>query len=242
MNDILDTSEQLLNIYNIDLLKESLINKYQDRIVIKDYIDKVNNKLFYIILNNDNIYNFIDLKVSNADYDNIIEFNNTLLNYNYYVSSYCKNNDKWCIFIDKIYSNNVSREIYDNNYSLYYFTDKQTQKEILNSELICNNRIYLFVTNKKLTDQSIHSNIFKFIYKYCNLQKLIENGIGIIKVSYDGQIFTDNTYNNDYTVFICHSIIQENENLKEIRNKDITINNLINFNKGLQFHKRNKKH
>ena len=238
MNDILDTSEQLLNIYNIDLLKESLINKYQDRILIKDYIDKVNNKLFYIILNNDNIYNFIDLKVSNADYDNIIEFNNTLLNYNYYVSSYCKNNDKWCIFIDKIYSNNVSREIYDNNYSLYYFTDKQTQKEILNTQLFCKNRIYLFATQKKLTDISIHQDIFKFIYKYCNLQRLIEYDIGIIKVNYNGQIFNDNTYNNDYTVFIFHSIL--NKNLKEIRNKDININNLINFNKH-KHHQFNKK-
>ena len=229
MNDILDTSEQLLHIYNIDLLKESLIEKYKDRISIIDYIDKTNNQLFYIILNNDNIYDFIDMKISNAKYNNIIEFNNTLLNYNYYVSSFCKNKDKWCIFIDKIYSNNISREIYDNNYSLYYFTDKQTQKEILNTQLSCNSRIYLFATQKKLTDISIHQDIFKFIYKYCNLQRLIEYDIGIIKVNYNGQIFNDNTYNNDYTVFICHSVL--NENLKEIRNKDININNLINFNK-----------
>ena len=230
MNEILDTSEQLLNIYNIDLLKESLLDKYKENITIVDYIDKTNNKSFYIILN-DNIYNFIDLKISNVDYNNIIEFNNILLNYNYYVSSYCKNKDKWCIFIDKIYSNNISKEIYDNNYSLYYFTDKQTQKEILNNELSCNNRIYLFATNKKLTDISIHQDIFKFIYKYCNLQRLIEYDIGIIKVNYNGQIFTDNTYNNDYTVFICNSVLNDKENLKEIRSKDININNLINFNK-----------
>lgn len=238
MNDILDTSEQLLHIYNIDLLKESLIEKYKDRIFIIDYIDKTNNQLFYIILNNDNIYDFIDLKISNADYNNIILFNDTLLNHNYYVTSFCKNKDKWCIFIDKIYSNNISNEIYNNNYSLYYFTDKQTQKEILNTQLSCNSRIYLFATNKKLTDQSIHPNIFKFIYKYCNLQKLIENDIGIIKINCNVQVFNDNTYNNDYTVFICHGILKEKDNLKEIRNKDININNLINFNKHHQFNKK----
>jgi len=241
MNDILDTSEQLLHIYNIDMLKESLVSKYKNQISIKEYIDKVDNKLFYIILNNGNIYDFIDLKVSNANYDNIIEFNNTLLIYNYYVSSFCKNKDKWCIFIDKIYSHNITREIYDNNYSLYYFTDKQTQKEILNSELPCNSRVYLFATNKKLTDKNIHSDIFKFIYKYCNLKKIIEYDIGIIKVNYNYQIFEDNTNNNDYTVFICHNILSENNNLKEIRNRDITVNNLINFNKHHQFNYIKKK-
>jgi len=240
MNEILDTSEQLLNIYNIDLLKESLLDKYKENITIVDYIDKTNNKSFYIILNYDDIYNFINLKISNADYDNIIMFNDILLNHNYYVSSFCKNKDKWHIFIDKIYSNNISRKIYDNNYSLYYFTDRQLQKEILNTQLSCNSRIYLFATNKKLTDISIHPNIFKFIYKHCNIERLIKYDIGIIKVNYDGQIFNDNISIDDYTVFICHSIIKEKENLKEIRNKDINVSNLINFNKGRQFHKRNK--
>ena len=232
MNDKLN----ILNTYDINDLKLSLLEIYKDNFNIVDYIDKKKEQSFYIILKNENIYDYVDLKISSANYDNIKLFNEILLIHNYYCSSYCKNNRKWCIFIDKIYSYDITDKLISNKYSLYYFTDKKIQNEILNGGIFCTNRIYLFATTKRITDPSIYTDIFKFIYKYCNLKKLLENDIGILKINLKSNIYNDNISNNENTVFICNAI--KKEDVKEIKSKDITINNLFNINKHYQFNKK----
>ena len=119
-----------LQTHDADKLKDKLKKEYGDDISFKDYSgDK--NKSFYVILS-DNL-RIIDFSRKggrlDTDFDNLEKFENILSFYNYYVSYTEKIDNKWCLFIEPRYSDNVTNKF--KNYSLYHFTDGKSAESIL---------------------------------------------------------------------------------------------------------------
>lgn len=209
-------------------LQNKLLKEYDD-IEFKDYSGK-DKKSFYMILSNKyNIYDFYNnSKRLDADFNNIEKFNNILSFYNYYVSYTEKINDKWTLFIEPRYSDEITSQLEKNHVSLYHFTDGESAKSILKNGLRIKKskyrefpeRIFLYATNKDLSDDKI--NVCTFILKVCNRSKIYKHGLSILKLNIyhkDIKIYNDTAMKDKEAVFVYENIPAEY--IKEIIVKDI---------------------
>lgn len=218
-------------------LQDKLQKEYKD-IEFSDYSGD-DKKSFYMILSNDyNVWDFYnDAKRLDADYDNIEKFNNILNFYNYYVSYKQKIDNKWSLFIEPRYSDNITSKIFNSHVSLYHFTDSKSAESILKNGLRCKKskyrefpeRIFLWATNKKLEDNL--EELYKFILTVGNISKLYNNELSILKIKNNGKfdIYNDTAMTQDEAVFTYENI--PSEYIKEIKVKGLTYKDICKYNK-----------
>ena len=215
-------------------LKEVFGEKIED---FKDYNGK-ENKSFYLILSDKaNIQDFYNIsKRLDADYDNIEKFNNILEFFNYYISYSEKKEDKWTLFIEPRYSDDITKELENNHVRLYHFTDSKSAESILKNGLRIKQskyrefpeRIFLYASNKKLDDNI--EDICKFISKICNRSKLYQYGLSILKLNiyHKGiNIYNDTAMKEKEAVFVYNNIPKEY--IKEIKNKNINYQEVCKY-------------
>ena len=214
-------------------LQNKLLKEYND-IEFKDYSGE-NKKSFYIILpNNYRIFDFYnDAKRLDADFDNIEKFNNILSFYNYYISYTEKIDNKWALFIEPRYSDEITNQLEKNHISLYHFTDGESAKSILKNGLRIKKskyrefpeRIFLYAANKNLSDDK--ANVCSFILKVCNRSKIHKYGLSILKLNIyhkDIKIYNDTAMKEKEAVFVYENIPAEyikEITIKNINNKEI---------------------
>lgn len=221
-----------LQTHDTDKLKDKLKKEYGNNISFKDYSgDK--NKSFYMILS-DNL-RIIDFSRKggrlDSDYDNIEKFESILSFYNYYVSYTEKIDNKWALFIEPRYSDNVTNKL--KNYSLYHFTDNKSAESILKNGLRLKTsryrdfpkRIFLYATKDKLED--IKDKIKDFILIVGNRSKLYENELAILKIDNNGEfdLYNDTAMKNEESIFTYDFIPAKY--IKKINIKGLTYKNLF---------------
>ena len=221
-----------LKTHNVDLLKNKLKNEYKNDISFKDYSgDK--NKSFYIILS-DNL-RIIDFsrKGSRLDsnFDNLEKFESILSFYNYYVSYTEKIDNKWTLFIEPRYSDNITDKV--KNYNLYHFTDNKSAESILKKGLRLKNskyrdfpkRIFLYATKNKLED--IKDKIKDFILIVGNRSKLYKNELAILKIDNNGEfdLYNDTAMKDEESIFTYDFIPAKY--IKKINVKGLTYKSLF---------------
>ena len=227
--------DESLKSHETQKLKDKLEKEYD--VEFKDYSG--DNKLsFYMILpNNLKIYNF-DRKYSrlDSDFNNIEKFENILSFYNYYISYYEKINNKWSIFIEPRYSDNITENIFDSHCYLYHFTDSKSAKSILENGLRCKekktyrefpNKIFLYATNKKINDDI--KNICRFISKICNRSNMKYYGLSILRIKNNRKfdIYNDTAMKEPEAVFTYTNIPKEY--ITEIKNTKLTYDEVCNY-------------
>jgi len=221
-----------LQTHDADKLKDKLKKEYGNDISFKDYSgDK--NKSFYVILS-DNL-RIIDFSRKggrlDSDYDNIEKFENILSFYNYYVSYTEKIDNKWTLFIEPRYSDNVTNKF--KNYSLYHFTDNKSAESILKNGLRLKTsryrdfpkRIFLYATKYKLED--IKDKIKDFILIVGNRSKLYENELAILKINNNGKfdLYNDTAMKDKESIFTYDFIPAKY--IKKINVKGLTYKSLF---------------
>ena len=219
--------DESLKSHDAQKLKDKLKKEYD--VEFKDYSGE-NKMSFYMILpNNIKIENF-DRKhsVLNSDFDNIEKFENILSFYNYYISYSKKIDNKWCIFIEPRYSDNITDKIFNSHCYLYHFTDSKSAKSILENGLRLKKsnyrefpgRIFLYATDKKIDDDIM--NICVFIATVCNRSNLKTYGLSILRIKNNGKfdIYNDTGMKDKEAVFTYTNIPKEY--ISEIKNTKLT--------------------
>lgn len=221
-----------LQTHDADKLKDKLKKEYGDDISFKDYSgDK--NKSFYVILS-DNL-RIIDFSRKggrlDTDFDNLEKFENILSFYNYYVSYTEKIDNKWALFIEPRYSDNVTNKF--KNYSLYHFTDGKSAESILKNGLRLKTsryrdfpkRIFLYATKDNLED--IKDKIKDFILIVGNRSKLYENELAILKITNNEEfdLYNDTAMKDDAAIFTYDFIPAKY--IKKINVKGLTYKSLF---------------
>ncbi len=197
-----------LKTHNVDLLKKKLKNEYKNDISFKDYSGDKNKSFYMILSNNLRIIDF-SRKGSRLDsnFDNLEKFESILSFYNYYVSYTEKIDDKWALFIEPRYSDNITNKV--KNYNLYHFTDNKSAESILKNGLRLKNskyrdfpkRIFLYATKNKLED--IKDKIKDFILIVGNRSKLYKNELAILKIDNNGEfdLYNDTAMKDEESIF-----------------------------------------
>lgn len=226
---------ETLQTHDTKKLQDKLKKEY-DNIEFEDYSGE-NKKSFYMILPDK--YHIYDFKNDggrlDADYNNIEKFNNILSFYNYYVSFTKKIKDKWTLFIEPRYSDNITSKIFNSHASIYHFTDGESAKSILKNGLRCKQgkyrefpeRIFLWVTDKKLEDNLEH--LYDFILKIGNRNKLYKNELSILQIRNNNKfdIYNDTAMKDEEAVFTYDNIPKEY--IKEIKVNNLTYKNILNY-------------
>lgn len=221
-----------LQTHDTDKLKDKLKKEYGNDISFKDYSGN-KNKSFYIILSNN--LRIIDFSREggrlDADFDNLEKFENILSFYNYYVSYTEKIDNKWALFIEPRYSDNVTNKF--KNYSLYHFTDNKSAESILKNGLRLKTsryrdfpkRIFLYATKDKLED--IKDKIKDFILIVGNRSKLYENELAILKITNNGEfdLYNDTAMKDEESIFTYDFIPAKY--IKKINVKGLTYKSLF---------------
>ena len=227
--------DESLKSHDTQKLKDKLKKEYD--VEFKDYSGE-NKMSFYVILSNNlKIENF-DRKYSllNSDFDNIEKFENILSFYNYYISYSEKIDNKWCIFIEPRYSDNITDKIFNSHCYLYHFTDSKSAKSILENGLRCKekksyrefpNKIFLYATNKKINDDI--KNICRFISKICNISNMSYYGLSILRIKNNRKfdIYNDTAMKEPEAVFTYTNIPKEY--ISEIKNTKLTYKEVCNY-------------
>ena len=194
IENIPDLYYETLKTHDTDLLIKKLNDTYKDNISYIKYIgdDKYS---FYIVMNNE-----IDTN----------KLNDILFFYNYIKSFERKINNKVHYFIEPFYPTDMSKDIFENHLYIYHFTYKRNIDSILKNGLRCKKntyidfpeRIYLYVTDKKINDDK--DNVLKFIDKVLRTTKDI--AIFKIKNIHNIPIYNDTAMMENNACFIYNSI------------------------------------
>lgn len=199
-----------LQTHDADKLKKKLKKEYGDDISFEDYSGEKNKSFYVILSNNLKVINFSrnDARLD-SDYANLEKFENILSFYNYYLSYTEKIHNKWNLFIEPRYSDNVTNKIFNSHCGLYHFTDNKSAESILKNGLRLKTskyrdypqRIFLYATNKKLED--IKDKIKDFILIVGNRPKLYKNELAILKINNDGKfdLYNDTAMKEDEAIF-----------------------------------------
>jgi len=210
--------DESLKTHDTNKLKDKLKKEYGDDIFFKDYNGK-DKKSFYMILSNN--LRIIDFSRKGSrldtDFDNLEKFENILSFFNYYVSYTQKIDNKWTLFIEPRYSDNITQEVFDKHYYIYHFTDKKSAKSILENGLRIKkskyrefpSRIFLYITDKKINDDK--ENICKFISIICNRSNVYNYGISILKIKNNNKfnIYNDTSMKEKEAAFTYDNIPKE---------------------------------
>lgn len=210
--------DESLKTHDTNKLKDKLKKEYGDDIFFKDYNGK-DKKSFYMILSNN--LRIIDFSREGSrldtDFDNLEKFENILSFFNYYVSYTQKIDNKWTLFIEPRYSDNITQEVFDKHYYIYHFTDKKSAKSILENGLRIKkskyrefpSRIFLYITNKKINEDK--ENICKFISIICNRSNVYNYGISILKIKNNNKfnIYNDTSMKEKEAAFTYDNISKE---------------------------------
>jgi hypothetical protein len=194
IKDISDLYYETLKTHDTDLLIKKLNDIYENDISCIKYNgeDKCS---FYIVLNN---------KIDTNKLNDILFF------YNYINSFERKINNKIHYFIEPFYPKDISKDIFEKHLSIYHFTNKRNIDSILKNGLRCKKntyrdfpeRIYLYVTDKKINDDK--DNVLKFIDKVLRTTK----DVAIIKIKniHNIPIYNDTAMMEDNACFTYNNI------------------------------------
>ena len=210
--------DESLKTHDTNKLKDKLKKEYGDNIDFFDYNGN-DKKSFYMILSNN--LRIIDFSRKGSrldtDFDNLEKFENILSFFNYYVSYTQKIDNKWTLFIEPRYSDNITQEVFDRHYYIYHFTDKKSAKSILENGLRIKksryrefpSRIFLYITNKKINEDK--ENICKFISIICNRSNVYNYGISILKIKNNNKfnIYNDTSMKEKEAAFTYDNIPKE---------------------------------
>ena len=207
-----------LQTHDAEKLKEKLKKEYNDLIGFHDYNGE-SKKSFYIILSDYANINEFAKKYAKTEneFEHVDKFENILSFFNYYISFIEYQNNAWTLFVEPRYSDEISRQIYDEHLYLYHFTDKESAKSILENGLRCKKssyryypeRIFLYATKKKININNEDTK--EFIDKVINHSKVKKYGLSILRIRNDGtyRIYNDTAMKDDNAVFIYENIPAE---------------------------------
>lgn len=205
IEDIPDLYYETLKTHDTDLLIKKLKDIYKDDISCIKYNGE-DKYSFYIVMNNE---------------INTNKLNDILFFYNYIKSFERRINNKIHYFIEPYYSKDISDDIYNKHLHIYHFTNKRNVNSILNNGLRCKKssyrefpeRIYLYITNKKIEDDK--DNVLKFIDRVLNSTQDI--AVFKIKNIHNIPIYNDTAMDDDNTCFTYNNIDKSQIKLLDIK-------------------------
>ena len=218
--------DESLKTHDSEKLKSQLLKYYEDEIdEFRNYDGTGKIKSFWIIINpkiNKPKLNIRDLNRHEGDTEN---FYNLLNFFNYTYREYEVIAYKISLFIEPIYSEEVSDKFENTYRQAYHFTYKENIEKILangirlkgkNTSIKYPKRIYLWADYKKLKDSK---ELNDFIQRILGIQYNLNN-IGIIKVDLNNfhiPIYKDTAMEEKEAVFVYNNI--PSEYCKEIKLK-----------------------
>ena len=217
-----------LKTHDYKKLQKQLLKEYNDYIEeFKDYEGTNNIKSFYIILKNQKSkYNLetsefdnplLSVKNVEKNTEEVEKFFNILRFFNYQYSNWKWIDNKYSLYIEPIYSEDVSEYFDKCHRQAYHFTYKKNVEGILRNGLklkrgIYRNfpeRIYLWATDKKQDINNDNKELLGFIHKIFGNDKLYLNNIGIIKVDLyhtDYPVYKDTAMKDKEAIFVYNNI------------------------------------
>lgn len=195
------------NIIDIPDLYYETLKTHDTDLLIKKLNDTYKDNISYIKYNGDDIYSFYIVMNNEIDTNKL---NDILFFYNYIKSFERKLNNKVHYFIEPFYPKDISKDVFENHLYIYHFTYKKNIDSILKNGLRCKKnsyrdfpeRIYLYVTNKKINDDK--DNVLKFIDKVLRATKDI--AIFNIKNMHNIPIYNDTAMEEDNACFTYNNI------------------------------------
>ena len=201
-----------LQTHDYKKLQNKLLEYYKDDIEnFKEYDGSKKIKSFWIILKNNN--KKINIKDLRNHSNNIEEFFNLLNFFNYTYREWEKIENKICLFIEPIYSEDATEYFNKCHRQAYHFTYKKNVENILNNGIRLKEkdslirypkRIYIWATDKKISKSEIN-NFIKTLFS----EEFDENKIAIIKIDLhntDYPVYKDTAMKDKEALFIYNSI------------------------------------
>lgn len=205
------------NIMGITDLYYETLKTHDTDLLIKKLNDTYKDNISYIKYNGDTKYSFYIVMNNEIDTNKL---NDILFFYNYIKSFERKINNKVHYFIEPFYPKDISKYIFENHLYIYHFTYKRNIDSILKNGLRCKKnsyrdfpeRIYLYVTDKKITDDK--DNVLRFIDKV--LRTTNDIAVFNIKNMYNIPIYNDTAMEEDNACFTYNNIDKSQIKLVDI--------------------------
>ena len=223
-----DYINENLKTHDYKKLQNQLLKEYGNYIEeFKDYEGNDNIKSFYIILNSQKPkYNLETSKFDNPllsvknvekNTEEVEKFFNILRFFNYQYSQWSFVDNKDCLYIEPIYSEDASGYFDKCHRQAYHFTYKKNVEGILKNGLRLKRgiyrkfpeRIYLWATDKKQDINDNNKELLDFIHKIFSNDKLYLNNIGIIKVDLyhtNYPVYKDTAMKDKEAIFVYNNI------------------------------------
>ena len=213
-----DYINENLKTHDYKKLQNQLLKEYGDYIEeFKDYKGNDNIKSFYIILKSKFDNPLLSIKNVGKNTEEVEKLFNILRFFNYQYSQWSFVDNKYCLYIEPIYSEDASEYFDKCHRQAYHFTYKKNVEGILKNGLRLKRgtyrkfpeRIYLWATDKKHDINDNNKELLDFIHKILADDKLYLNDIGIIKVDLyhtNYPVYKDTAMKDKEAIFVYNNI------------------------------------
>ena len=213
-----DYINENLKTHDYKKLQNQLLKEYGDYIEeFKDYKGNDNIKSFYIILKSKFDNPLLSIKNVGKNTEEVEKLFNILRFFNYQYSQWSFVDNKYCLYIEPIYSEDASEYFDKCHRQAYHFTYKKNVEGILKNGLRLKRgtyrkfpeRIYIWATDKKHDINDNNKELLDFIHKILADDKLYLNDIGIIKVDLyhtNYPVYKDTAMKDKEAIFVYNNI------------------------------------